>query len=230
MPSICQRITELREFLGLNQSNFAIAINIKRPTLAGYEKGDSLPSTEFLMKIRELYNANVDWLLMGTGDMFLSQHDRSRQKTSKIMLNQIPVYNEKDIPESAFVVPLIEQRLSAGEGAFLPEEDQVTALVHVPAYLSRFGDKIAALTVDGDSMSPTLHRGDIVVCDSCGWSGDGIYALRMSGTGRVKRVTKQIGKYVILSDNKKYKPYEVSEDSQDVEIIGRVHCAITNVE
>jgi phage repressor protein C with HTH and peptisase S24 domain len=70
----------------------------------------------------------------------------------------------------------------------------------------------------------------MVVCDSCGWSGEGIYALRMSGAGFVKRITKRPGKLVIISDNPKYPPQEEPEESEDIEIIGRVHCAITKIE
>jgi phage repressor protein C with HTH and peptisase S24 domain len=79
-------------------------------------------------------------------------------------------------------------------------------------------------------MEPTLRRGDMVVCDSCGWSGEGIYAVRMGGSGFVKRLTKAPGKVVIISDNPKYPVREESEDSEDFQVIGRVHCAITKVE
>ncbi|MDR0584628.1 MAG: S24 family peptidase, partial [Treponema sp.] len=128
------------------------------------------------------------------------------------------------------VVPLLDQRLSAGPGAALPEADEAKALIRVPGYLARYGENIAALEVDGDSMEPTLHRGDMVVCDSLGWSGEGIYAVRMGGSGFVKRITKAPGKVVIISDNPKYPLWEEPEGSEDFAIIGRVHCAITKVE
>ncbi|MDR2785055.1 MAG: LexA family transcriptional regulator [Treponema sp.] len=142
----------------------------------------------------------------------------------------VRVYHTQDLPEGFFVVPLLDQRLSAGPGASLPEKDEAKALIQVPGYLHQYGENIAALTVDGDSMEPTLHRGDMVVCDSLGWSGEGIYAVRMSGSGFVKRITKRPGKVVVLSDNPKYPPQEEPEGSEDFAIIGRVHCAITKVE
>ncbi|MDR0501878.1 MAG: hypothetical protein LBH16_01005 [Treponema sp.] len=172
---------------------------------------------------------NIAWLITGEGEMFLQKPDKSLEN-AKTGLRQLPVYSESDLPEGAFVVPMLDQTLHAGSGSPLPEEDVSTALVRVPAYLSIYGDKIAALKVDGDSMYPTLHRGDMVVCDSCGWSGEGIYALRMSGCGFVKRITKRPGKIVIISDNPKYPPQEEPEESQDIQIIGRVHCAITKME
>ena len=79
-------------------------------------------------------------------------------------------------------------------------------------------------------MYPTLHRGDMVVCDSFGWSGEGIYALRMGGAEFVKRITKKQGKIIIISDNPKYPTQEEPEESGDIELIGLVHCAITIVE
>lgn len=143
--------------------------------------------------------------------------------------NAIKVYEQSELLRGAFVVPLLDQRLSAGGGSHLPEDDECTALIRVPSHLSRYGKNLAALIVDGDSMYPTLQRGDMVVCDSCGWSGEGIYALRMSGEGFVKRLSKKPGKIVIISDNEKYPAYEESEDSDDIQIIGRVHCAITKI-
>jgi phage repressor protein C with HTH and peptisase S24 domain len=175
---------------------------------------------------------SADWFLTGEGDMFLSSQENSLENTSKSGFKRIPVYSKSELPEGAFVVPLLDQRLSAGGGSDLPEEDTATALVRVPAYLARFGKNIAALTVDGDSMYPTLSRGDMVVCDSCGWSGEGVYGLRMGGEGFVKRLTIEPGrgKYVVISDNPKYETYDVPGESEDFKIIGRVHCAIKEME
>jgi phage repressor protein C with HTH and peptisase S24 domain len=148
----------------------------------------------------------------------------------RIGSSSIKIYHPSELPEGSFVVPLLDQKLSAGPGAYLPERDEAKALIRVPGYLAQYGENVAALPVDGDSMEPTLHRGDMVVCDSCGWSGEGIYAVRMGGSGFVKRITKAPGKVVVLSDNPKYLPREEPEGSEDFEIIGLVHCAITKVE
>jgi hypothetical protein len=132
--------------------------------------------------------------------------------------------------ERSFVVPLLDMKLSAGRGTELAPEDEVCGYIPVPSYLSSYGEKLGALTVAGDSTYPTLSRGDLVVCDSCGWSGEGVYAVRVGGDGLVKRVAKAPGKVVVISDNPKYPSYEISGDSQDFELIGRVHCAIKKLE
>jgi phage repressor protein C with HTH and peptisase S24 domain len=218
-----KRIREVREALTLKIAEFARSLNVPRSTLIGWEEGKAV-SIETVKSLENIFGVNSDWYLTGEGEMF------AQKPATANVPGRIPVYFESDIPEGSFVVPLLDQRLSAGNGSFLPEEDVALALIRVPNYLSRYGNKIAALTVNGDSMHPTLSRGDMVVCDSFGWSGEGIYALRISGDGFVKRLSKRPGKLVIISDNPKYPLQEESEGNADIEIIGRVRCAIREMD
>ena len=226
---VTQRIAEIRQEKNLKKVDVATVLDVTSSSISDIENGRREPSREFLIKFSRYYNVSLNWLFFGVGPKYLSDAVNP-QLISKTSFKQVPVYSETELPEGAFVVPLLDQRLSAGSGSYQPDRDEPMALVHVPEYLSRYGDKIAALAVDGDSMYPTLRRGDMVVCDSCGWSGEGVYALRMGGDGFVKPITKAPGKIVILSDNPKYPPREEPEESEDIEIIGRVHCAITRVE
>lgn len=138
--------------------------------------------------------------------------------------------SEKDIRKDGFIVPILEQGLSAGKGQPLPDDDVPSGYIAVPKELKRYGDKLAALYVNGDSMEPTLQRGDLVVCDSCGWDGEGIYALRMDGCGYVKRLARKPGKLVVISDNPKYETWEEPAESQSVSIIGRIHYTLKHVD
>jgi phage repressor protein C with HTH and peptisase S24 domain len=237
ITSLGTRLREIRKFLDLNQKDFCEFIGITRQNyLSRYENNehefdDSL-KLKLVKTIEEKYKKRIslDWLITGTGDMFLQENEAAPENTVRTGGKRLPIYRESELPAGTFVVPLLDQRLSAGNGSYLPEEDEPKALIHVPAYLARYGDQIKALEVDGDSMYPTLQRGDMVVCDSCGWSGEGVYAVRMNGKGFVKRVTQKPGKVVLLSDNPKYPPLEEPAESQDIEIVGRVHCAITKIE
>jgi phage repressor protein C with HTH and peptisase S24 domain/DNA-binding XRE family transcriptional regulator len=165
-------------------------------------------------------------------DEWAREIDAEYKRQNFSVSDSTPVYSRADIENNGnvFVIPLLSQKLSAGNGQELPQQDDVTALIPIPNHLAKYGKNLAALTVEGDSMYPTLDRGDMVVCDSCGWSGEGVYAMRMGGDGFVKRLTKAPGKLVIISDNPKYPVREEPEESQDFEIIGRVHCAIKNME
>jgi phage repressor protein C with HTH and peptisase S24 domain len=245
--------------MGKSQKDVALELGIPQTTWSNYETGAAKPPMKILFALSEK-GYPVKRLTTSLGDdlvdadkitkeelqdrydkaMTLAQETdpetpvddawAERVDAAYTGQRQVPVYHPSALPSGSFVVPLLDQRLSAGTGAALPEADEVRALIPVPGYLRQYGENIAALTVDGDSMEPTLRRGDMVVCDSLGWSGEGIYAVRMGGSEFVKRITKRPGKVVVLSDNPKYPPQEEPEGSEDFAIIGRVHCAITKVE
>jgi len=85
------RIAKFKEVLGINnQSAFAKNLDISRTTLIGYEDGTVAPSTGFLLKICQIYNVNINWLLTGKGDMFLL--DTGKETTDP---PQIPKLKDK---------------------------------------------------------------------------------------------------------------------------------------
>jgi transcriptional regulator with XRE-family HTH domain len=255
---ISEKLRSFRTSSGKSQQEFADMVGISQRTWSSYENGQTQPPMKVLFALAErgYIIEGLTSNFMDTWPEEKKQEFRRRMKivktgvfpsdmpiddVSKIIqavddhprLNgnsSLKIYHQSDLPEGSFVIPLLDQRLSAGLGTALPAADEARALIRVPKYLAQYGENVAALEVDGDSMEPTLHRGDMVVCDSCGWSGEGIYAVRMGGSGFVKRITKRPGKVVVLSDNPKYPPQEESEGSEDFAIIGRVHCAITKVE
>jgi SOS-response transcriptional repressor LexA len=202
---------ELRKSLGKSQQEMADFLGCSQRSWANYEKGTQPPAKLLAAIVEKGYN------IPGLPPVFYGD---------PVPIDVATILNDK----RSFIVPLLDMKLSAGRGTELAPEDEVCGYIPVPSYLSSYGEKLAAMTVAGDSMYPTLSRGDLVVCDSCGWSGEGIYAVRVGGDGLVKRVTKAPGKVVVISDNPKYPSYEISEDSQDFELIGRVHCAIKKLE
>jgi transcriptional regulator with XRE-family HTH domain len=222
MANFSDIFSKFRLKSGKSQREFAEMLGIPQTTWAGYEQGKSEPKLGTLLALAEM-----GYTIEGLG---VNGHSKRTATLSKHPGNPIPIYQSTELPVGSFEVPLLDQRLSAGQGVALPEKDETRALIRAPAYLARYGENIAALTVDGDSMEPTLHRGDTVVCDACGWSGEGIYAVWIGGFGFVKRITKAPGKVVIISDNPKYPAREEPEGSEDFSLIGRVHCAITKVD
>lgn len=78
---------------------------------------------------------------------------------------------------------------------------------YMAAALGRDGGGYLSLTVEGDSMSPTLHHGELVVVDATVQrvNVSGVYVLRFDGDLTIKRVTKKSdGSLVISSDNAQY--------------------------
>lgn len=171
---------------------------------------NSLPNIAELKKLSEIFGVSFNFLIDG-----LEENERQIVRSSDT---------------DKFFVPVLNQKLSAGYGQYLQEKPQVIGYMEVPRYLKQFGENLALLYVDGDSMEPTLRRGDLVLCDSCGYSGEGLYAIMRDGDGYVKRIYKDSGKFIIKSDNPLYPTKEEPQDSQCLGIVGRVHYVLKHID
>lgn len=242
MRDVKERFKEIRISNELSQKEFAEKLGTSQGVISDIEHGRKGISRNVLLALGTEFNINATWVLTGEGDMFLPRQI-SAFKTAEQTINSVNealIKNAESIDETItppqelnqndFVVPILDQSLSAGKGQLLPDDDNPIGYIAVPKELKRYGNKLAAIYVNGDSMEPTLQRGDLVVCDSCGWDGDGIYALRMDGCGYVKRLARKPGKLVVISDNPKYETWEEPTESEAVSIIGRVHYALKHVD
>ena len=191
-----ERLQKLLDSHNLTQKQFAEILEIRQPTISDWKTKRNLPQADVAIKIAQYFNVSLDYLLAG-GD-----------KTP-----------------SKCIIPILDQELSAGKGCLVPENDAPQGLLELPYMLRKeYGENLSALYVKGDSMEPTLHNGDLIVCDSLGWdSGEGLYAVRLNGKGYVKRIQVGNGKILIKSDNPKYDTIEEPIESQNFQVIGKVH-------
>lgn len=70
MPTVQERIKELRKALGLTQQEFADRISVSRNSIASYETGARVPLGTVAALICREYNVNETWLRTGEGEMF----------------------------------------------------------------------------------------------------------------------------------------------------------------
>lgn len=68
------RIKMLREDLGMTQQDLADKIEGAKSSVAMYEKGDRKPSLEVLVKLSEIFNCSIDYLL-GKSDIRNSENN-----------------------------------------------------------------------------------------------------------------------------------------------------------
>lgn len=189
----------------LDKNNYTMAdlgrkIDLSPTVIFSWKNRGSIPRADIACKTAKALNTTVEYLINGT---------------------EIQLIDNKC--KSTFLVPVLNQELSAGKGDILPEEDFVQALVKLPAFLREYGENLAGLYVHGDSMEPTLKNGDLIICNSLGWDNEeGLYAIRFNGKGYVKRIQVGAGKIIICSDNPKYKPIEEPVESENFEVIGKV--------
>jgi len=95
--------------------------------------------------------------------------------------------------------------------------------------LNASSDQAFITIMEGDSMTPTINSGDILICDGEHGSikdvpiEDVIYILQLEGRGPiVRRIQGLPGKFFrIIADNPKFEPFTIPADS-NCHIIGRV--------
>lgn len=239
MQELTNFLLETRKSLGLSQTKLAKELEIPQTTWASYETGKAKPPLKILVKLAQMgypYPELTTGVVSDLKTQGLVSDSDIQERTSQAAafpkdMNASDLPPLKKITETGgFAIPILDQGLSAGKGQTLPDSDVPIGYIAVPDELRRYGNRLAALYVNGDSMEPTLHRGDLVVCDSCGWDGEGIYALRMDGCGYVKRLARKPGKIVVISDNPKYETWEEPAESEAINIIGRVHYTLKHVD
>ena len=70
---IGKRLKAIRELKGLSQTELGESLGIQYQHVSKYERGGSVPTWENLIKMIELYEVNINWLLTGRGKVFLSK-------------------------------------------------------------------------------------------------------------------------------------------------------------
>jgi phage repressor protein C with HTH and peptisase S24 domain len=140
----------------------------------------------------------------------------------------IPLVFESDKEfEDGIVIPVLgDNPVSAGRGEGIGDGELPTRYIHAPKELGKY-PPLMSLPVRGDSMSPTLSDGDMVVCDGGGWDGDGIYVIKTIDETFVKRVQHTPQGYRIVSDNKLYESYNAG--AEEIAIVGRVRAMVVMV-
>ena len=85
MPTICDRIKELRLSLGLNQTAFAAKINQSPSSISLYESGARVPKAPIVSLICSVFGVNRAWLENGIGEMYAPTDADAIQQITKIL-------------------------------------------------------------------------------------------------------------------------------------------------
>lgn len=210
-----QRLRDIRRQHGdQDRELFARPLGVSGRSLATYERGDSEPASSVLAAYRLHYGVNLEWLVTGEGGMF---DEPSMIATSR--------------PDSSFIaLPFLDVVASAGHGAVVPMHESINNVVSFErAFLRNLGaipEHCKIITARGDSMTPTIPDGSLIVVDHSqrdivnGW----ISVVNVSGDLLVKRVRRRLdGNIELISDNPIYPIEAIGPDQVDqLVIIGRV--------
>ena len=188
----------------MNQATFAAALGASQAAISRYEKGERVPDSEFLSKLSSIFGVNTNWLLTGSGDMFNS----SRVREADPHIIDIPVVSS----------------IAAGSPIQAFEDDPLDIL-QVPAAFLTLPPPYYAFRVEGESMSPFILDGDIVILSRdwrglklnnriCGFrTADGITLKKMVIQPRQKTTW-------LMPLNHSYEPIPYNKDTEDLTFFG----------
>lgn len=169
-------------------------------------------------KIATALRGNASWILSGEGEM-------------EAVLPEADAITPIELQGMGFaLIPLYAATAGAGEGKVTLSEAPINLLAFreewVRGELRRNPSELFLLTVDGDSMFPTLVPGEVVLVDRTARqvSADAIYLVRVYDGITVKRCQWDGDGLHLLSDNPAYKERVIARGELDngVQILGRV--------
>lgn len=201
-------ISEGKEGVKVFDKDVASALTIPQATFATMKKRNSIPYRE-IMEFCAMKKLSINWLFFDQAiDMLASETDKYFQ------IRYFP-----------------DVRASAGGGSFNFDTDFKLLSIDTTIMKNIIPDgnkEIEAITVDGESMEPTLQDSSIVFIDreQINIKKDGIYVASTNAGLFIKRIRQRAdGMIELISDNKNYSPEYIL--SEEIKIIGRV---VGNIE
>ena len=133
--------------------------------------------------------------------------------------------------EECITIEHIGIKPSCGSGTTVEQEPVIKPIVLGNEVISHYlrctnPANLKAFTASGDSMSPVIEDGDVLLVDigRSDINNSGIYVFCSNNEWRVKRFNLKLdGTLEIISDNKRYKKEVLTPNSKvEIKIIGRV--------
>ncbi len=210
------RIKRIRLGLKKSQGDFAREICVVQQQLSKYERGENKPSAEFLTKLVEKMNVNINWLLTGNGEMFNSC--KSAHNNAKVI--EIKYYENPQLIET-IKNPVIDSIWLDKElvNDIWRKEEKDLRILQMP------GDYM-----QGGHNDFSIANKDIVLIDmsSVNVSLSGVYAYTTQNEQfifikAIQRIADGSLKFNVLNENYKSAVYTPDELKKlDFKVLGRV--------
>ena len=223
--TIAGRFAGLRANARLSKKAFAESLGI-HPVVAGdIELGKREPSREVLVRLAEVYGADLTWLLTGVSA------SRSGEFAGVGVTGRGGFGDGRD-GGSLVGIRFVKQEAAAGRGVEIDDYPETETLSVPRSFIApRRPERVLALSVRGDSMTGIgLDDGDIVLFATDDRTGDGIHVVSIGSRLLVKRVhVDPAGRRVeIISENPNYgvrvlEGPELDEFRVEGRVIGSFH-------
>ena len=197
--STIERILQLLNGKGISPTKMSRDLGFSSGLFSQWKSGAQKPSLAKLSKIAEYLGVSVDYLL-----------DREPIRS-----------NISETLGTLYPVPVFDS-VSAGLGAYTDSH----IVRYAPILITNPYDveNTICVTVQGDSMSPKIEDGDVIVVrKNCPVDDGDIAVVRIGDEAVVKKVMMGRGFIALISLNHAYEPRTITgPDLDEVEIVGRV--------
>lgn len=229
--STAQRISKLRNQLGLSQKEFAEKIGITQGAMSQLESGKSTLSLQTIFNINQAFGIDCNWLVLGEG------HAAQKSATSTQISSMPELHSDKNKHFNWLaelnLIPLVKEEAHAGYIDQCQDQDYVESLdvYRIPGFES---GRYRMFEIEGDSMLPAMHPGEIAVTELVSdWRSieNGTLCVVISKQGIVaKRIYAYLedkSTFICKSDNPDYKSYTLP--CEEVVEIWEIKAKITNL-
>ncbi len=241
--TFAERLKEARKAANLSQQALADKIGRTKSTISRWESGERNPKMFEMVELENILGIQARDLMFGEQEItdtilpkisqVSSELNKQRQEKvlnfataqldeQKLEENKIINLSEVDNRTSSLTAVETIEKVSAGFGFHYGENEKTTYYTSRND-LPRFD---FATVVDGDSMEPTLHDGDVILIrQNYDTPQGGIYVVDYDGTSWVKEVRIDENELVLHSINEKYRDRFLPvppEDGEYWNIVGEV--------
>lgn len=214
-----ERYVELLNEKQVRNIDVSRATGIPSSTFSDWKKGKSSPKYDKIQKIAEYFGVEPDYL---TGESEFRTKEEMFQHFSDVC--DIPAL-QSDVfrLEKGMKIPVLGD-VAAGTPIFA-EENHIGS-EEISQELASTGE-FFALRIHGDSMSPRISEGDIVIVRQQDYAetGDIVIVLINGDSATCKRLVKYQEGITLISFNPSYEPMKYSNKEiidKPIKIIGKV--------
>lgn len=138
--TINERLAAIIDKLGINKSEFSKQIDVANPVIYNIIRGRNKPSYDLIEKIVSTFNVNPNYLILGTGEMFLNAN------------KQMIEYSDKEFPFiNLLSQDLLDKTLKSIDSGVLLEK--LIKLCHVDeSNHSKFSNSYLHITIINDIL------------------------------------------------------------------------------
>ena len=197
------RIKKLREEFHMTQQELADKLNGAKSTIAMYENETRKPSMEVLIKLSEIFNCSIDYLL-GKSDI----------KTP-------------DLKDKLFLIPIVG-KVAAGKPIFANENIEGYLPIDPLMYNLTSPNGFFFLQIQGESMNKLIKNGSYALIKKQDYAenGDVIVAIVNGDDEATVKRYKQLNEQFIMlepvSEDSSFQPITIDLKSTKFSIIGKV--------